>query len=80
MCKVLFSASTQKADADDLVRCLGCALRELGIENILDQDSGLGADGSRPILVGRGTDGATVNIAEQNGMRASGKGESHGCF
>ena len=56
--------------ADGLVRCLGSSLHELGIENALDQASVLGADGSRPILVGGGTDGASVNIAKQNGMKA----------
>ena len=31
--------------------------------------------GSRPILIGGGTDGASVNIAQQNGMR--GKMQRH---
>ena len=69
-CARYFSVQVpEKADADGLVQCLGSALRELGIENVLDQASVLGADGSRPILVGGETDGASVNIAEQNGMR-----------
>ena len=69
-CSRYFSVQVpEKADADGLVKCLGTALCELGIENILDQASVLGTDDSRPILVGGGTDGASVNIAEQNGMK-----------
>ena len=51
------------------MRCFGSTLCELGNENVLDQASDLGADGSRSILVGGGTDGAFVNTAEQNGMK-----------
>ena len=51
-----------KADADGLIRCLGNALQILGIDNILSFESVLGV-ASYPILVGGGTDGASVNIA-----------------
>ena len=64
----------EKEAADGLVRCLGSALSELGIKNVLDLASVLGADGGRPILVGRGTVGVFVNTDEQNVMR----GKSHG--
>ena len=55
----------KKADADRLIECLGRALRKLGITNIQDKASVL--DGM-PILIGGGTDGASVNVSEQNGM------------
>ena len=57
-----------RANADGLIQCLGDALQILGIDNILDCDSVLGVQG-QPVLVGGGTDGATVNIADQNGMK-----------
>ena len=57
-----------RADADGLILCLGRALEKLGIQNVLDKDSVLGVE-SKPILVGGGTDGASVNVAEQNGMK-----------
>ena len=46
------------------------ALKKLGIDDILDQAKVLGVEG-KPILVGGGTDGASVNISEQNGMRGT---------
>ena len=55
----------KKADADGLIGCLGRALKLLGITNVRDKASVL--DG-RPILIGGGTDGASVNVSEQNGM------------
>lgn len=57
-----------KADADGLLSCLGDTLKPLGIDNILDKANILGVEG-KPILVGGGTDGTSVNIAEHNGMR-----------
>ena len=57
-----------KADADELIKCIGNALRTLGVDNILDRPSVLGVQG-KPILIGGGTDGASVNIAEHNGMK-----------
>ena len=56
-----------KADADGLIRCLGDALLVLGIDNILDRSSVLKVD-SKPLLVGGATDGASINVAEQNGI------------
>ena len=60
----------QKADADGLIACLGDALGAFGVSNILCRESilGVAADG-KPVLVGGGTDGASVNISGQNGMR-----------
>ena len=57
-----------RADADGLIKCLGNSLRILGIDNILDCASVLGVE-HKPVLIGGGTDGASVNIAEQNGMK-----------
>ena len=58
----------KKADANGLIRCLGNALKVLGIDNLLDKASVL-AVGSNPILIGGGTDGASVNVSEHNGMK-----------
>ena len=57
-----------KADADGLILCLGKALQSMGVEDILDSGCILGVRG-HPVLVGGDTDGASVNISEQNGMR-----------
>ena len=57
-----------KADADGLLSCLGEALKLLGIDNLLDKANILGVEG-KPILIGGGTDGASVNVAQHNGMR-----------
>ena len=54
----------KKADADGLIECLGRALRKMGITNIQDKASVL----DEPVLIGGGTDGAFVNVCEQNGM------------
>ena len=60
----------QKADSDGLIECLGSALGALGVSNILLKDEVLrAAVEDKPILVGGGTDGASVNISGQNGMR-----------
>ena len=59
---------SKRADANGLIECLGKALEPLGIEDILDKSSVLGVTG-KPLLVGGGTDGASINIAEQNGMK-----------
>ena len=59
----------KKADSDGLIECLGRALEKLGITNILDKESVLGVEKDKPILIGGGTDGASVNISEQNGMK-----------
>ncbi len=52
----------KKADADGLIECLSKALEYMGIENILDRESVLGVQGN-PVLVGCGTDGASVNVS-----------------
>lgn len=51
-----------------MIKCLGNALKPLGVDNILNKANVLGVVG-KPVLVGGGTDGASVNIAEHNGMK-----------
>ena len=59
-----------KADADGMISCLNDALKVSGIDNVLHKESVLGVAGSnKPIIVG-GTDGASVNIGDHNGMKA----------
>ena len=53
----------QKADCKGLIQSLGNALKMLGIDDILDKANVLGVDG-QAILVGGGTDGASVNKME----------------
>ena len=63
----LFSVEEpKKADTDGLIACLQEALRALGVDNVLSKTSVLR---SKPILVGGGTDGASVNISGQNGTK-----------
>ena len=50
------------------MECLSHSLLPLGITDLLDQKNVLGVEG-KPVLVGGGTDGASVNVAQQNGMR-----------
>ena len=53
----------QKTDADGLVDCLGIALKGMGIDDLFDSETVLGVEGF-PVLVGCGTDGASVNVAD----------------
>ena len=65
-----FSVHTpEKADASALLSCLADALKRMGVEDLLDETSILRVKG-KPVLVGGGTDGASVNIAPINDMRA----------
>ena len=57
-----------KADSDGLIKCTGNALKCLGVGDILNKAQHLQAT-KGPILIGVGTDGASVNIGEQNGMK-----------
>ena len=58
-------ASPKAADASGLIKCSTHSLLPLGITDLLDQKTVLGVE----VLVSGGTDGASVNIAQQNGMR-----------
>ena len=53
-----------KVDACGLIDCIKLTLQTLGVDNVMDKESVLG---SKPILVGVGTDG--VNIAQANGVK-----------
>ena len=57
-----------KTNAAGLMVCLQESLKSLGVENILDTDGVLEVQ-SKPVLVGASTDGATVIVAKQNGLR-----------
>ena len=57
-----------RSDADGLVQCVDSALKSMGIENILERESVLSSH-DLPVLVSYGTDGASVNVSGQNGMR-----------
>ena len=59
----------ESADCHGLLKCLSQALSPiLSGDDVVQQDSILGSD-TKPALVGGGTDGASVNIADQNGMK-----------
>ena len=60
--------SPEKSDANGLLVCLGASLELLGVKSILDRDSVLGVDGM-PVLIGASSVGASVNVAEHNGVR-----------
>ena len=65
-----FSVATpKKADSSGLIACLSQCLSPLGIADVLDQENLLRAADQKPVIVGGGTDGASVNVGEQNGMR-----------
>ena len=68
--RFLCVATPEKADANGLIKCLSHSLHPLGIEDVLNQDNVLSVQG-KPILVGGGTDGASVNISRQNGMKGN---------
>ena len=61
--------SPGKADASGLLSCVSEALKFMSVENVLDKDSVLGVE-ARPVLVGGGTDGASVNIGDHTGLKA----------
>ena len=53
----------EKADASGLVKCI-----EKGVENVLDKDIMLSVEG-KPVLVGIGTDDASVNVGDRQGLK-----------
>ena len=58
----------KKADADGRIDCLGSVLQEVGISDVLNKSTVL-ETANKPILIGGGTDDASVNTGEQNGMK-----------
>ena len=68
-CLRYFSVHVPKrADSKGLIESLNNALKMLEIDDVLDKTNVLD---EQAILVGGGTDGASVNIAEQNGMKGT---------
>ena len=65
--RYLSVVTPNKADSDGLVDCLKEALTRLKIDNVLDRDAVLSG---KPVLIGGGTDGASVNVGQHNSMRA----------
>ena len=65
--RYLSVVTPNKADTDGLVNCLRKALQRLRIDDILDRDAVLS---TKPILIGGGTDGASVNIGQHNSMKS----------
>ena len=61
--------SPGKADANGFLSCVSKALKLMGVENVLDRDSVIGVEG-RPVLVGGGTAGASVNVGDHTGLKA----------
>ena len=61
----------KKADANGLIDCLSNSLSPLGIADISKRGSLItgASENPRPVIVGGGTDGASVNVGEQNGMK-----------
>ena len=57
-----------RGDADGLLLGLGEALSRIGIEDIHSPNSVLGVD-KMPVLIGAGTDGASVNVGAHGGMK-----------
>ena len=51
--------------ADGLLECLSRSLKSLGIENFLEKENVFGVH-ELLVLVGCGTDGATINMSDQN--------------
>ena len=75
LCARYFSIQEPKrTNAGGLIHCLSNALEKLGITDVLDKQSVLGVT-NKPLLIGGGTDGASVNISEQNGMMGKMKKE-----
>ena len=59
-----------RADASGISHCIGDALKQVGVTNVLDSECAMGVE-KFPVLVGGGTDGAAVNVAESGGLRST---------
>ena len=49
----------------------------MGVGNVLDKDSVVGVEG-KPVLVGGGTNGASVNVGNHTGLKAQCNKLCHG--
>ena len=66
--RYVFIEALLKADTEALIDSLNSGLLILGVENLCHKELVLHV-ANQPVVVGRGMDGASVNIAEQNGMK-----------
>ena len=68
VCARYLSVTTpDKADTEGLVKCVKDAMTRLRIDDVLDREVVLS---SKPILIGGGSDGASVNIGQHHSMKA----------
>ena len=75
--RYLSVVTPDKANSDGLVTCLKDAMTRLRIGDALDSDVVLS---SKPVLIGGGTDGASVNIGQHHSMRAQLQGSLNWLF
>ena len=66
--RLLSMMTPDRAGADGLLKCLSKSLEPFGIIDVLDKENVIGISG-KPVLVGGGMDGASVNVAEHAGMK-----------
>ena len=78
-CWYLALVKPTRADAEGLLSCLGEALHRMNISDIFLAEPILNVD-QFPILVGAGTDGASVNVGAHGGMKAKLQGSSPWLF
>ena len=69
------SMETVSKDADGLIDFLNSGLQILGVENLCHKE----LVANQLVIVGGGTDGTYVNIAEQNRMNGSCRKNFLGC-
>ena len=65
--RYLSVVTPDKANTEGLVKCVKKAMTRLKIDDVLDSDVVLS---SKPILIGGGSDGASVNIGQHHSMKA----------
>ena len=76
-CRFLPLHSPPRADVSGLLQCLGEVLISFSVGNILDKGSVLSVEG-KLLLVSVGTDGVSVNLGEQTGLKGQVRGLCHG--
>ena len=64
--RYLTVVNPEKANAEGLAKCLGEALKHVGVANVYSKADVLKV---RPIVVGGGTDGASVNVAQHRSLK-----------
>ena len=58
-----------RADVEGVIECLSNTVKEVGLGQLLDRESVLGREGA--VVVGGGTDGASVNNGEHRGIKGT---------